>query len=194
MNARILLALWMLVASSAGCARAPRETPPAPAVPRLTFVPESDSFRAAAAEYTSIWEKEGARIVRAMESVSGLTFEDSSITAIVYEGVSRSGFRERPMRMRASYPSATKRATLIHELGHRLQSPLFKAREEEHGELFLWLYDVWVQLYGVEFADAQAGIERQRGGVYPAAWDQALALTPAERAERWREVISSRRR
>ena len=44
------------------------------------------------------------------------------IRAIVYEGISNSGYKRIPMRMRASYPPDTKRATLVHELAHRLIS------------------------------------------------------------------------
>ena len=165
-----------------------RDRPPL----RLTFVPESVTFGAAAREYTELWSAEGERIVRAMESVSGLTFRDSAVTVIVYEGISMSGFRDIPMRMRASYSADTKKATLVHELGHRLQSGLFRREEEEHGPLFLWLYDVWVQLYGREFADAQVEIEKRRRGPYPAAWDAALALAPAARAAVWRAIVAER--
>src|SRR4051812_37311129 len=91
----------------------------------ITFVAESDSFATATHEYEQLWASEGDRIVAAMEESSGLTFvypnfADSSIMAIVLEGVSNSGYRESPMRLRASYPTDTKKATLIHELGHRL--------------------------------------------------------------------------
>ena len=164
----------------------------APRSLHLTFVPESDSFTAAAREYTQLWAAEGDRIVRAMESVSGLAFRDTAVTVIVYEGISMSGFRDRPMRMRASYPPDTKKATLVHELGHRLQSGLFRRDEEEHGPLFLWLYDTWVQLYGREFADAQVRVEKRRGGPYPAAWDAALALAPAARTVTWRTIVAER--
>lgn len=163
-------------------------------VPRLEFVPESETFAAAVGEYERIWAADAARIVHTMQEISGLTFTDTAVTAIVFEGVSSSGFRDTPMRLRASYPLDTKRATLIHELGHRLQSPLFRRQDEEHGPLFLWLYDVWVRLYGQEFADAQVAVERRRRGPYPRAWDEALALSPRERAERWRAIVSNQRR
>jgi hypothetical protein len=150
-------------------------------------------FAAAAREYEQLWAAEGDRIVRAMESVSGLTFRDTAVRVLVYEGISQSGYRDRsPMRMRASYPPDTKKATLIHELGHRLQEGLFRRDEEEHGPLFLWLYDVWVQLYGREFADAQVAVEKRRRGPYPEAWDDALALSAAERAARWRTLVAER--
>jgi hypothetical protein len=158
----------------------------------LSFTAESPAFADATREYERLWASEGERIVRAMESVSGLTFRDTAVSVIVYEGISFSGYRERPMRMRASYAPDTKKATLIHELGHRLQSGLFRREEEEHGPLFLWLYDVWVQLYGREFADAQVEIEKRRRGPYPKAWDDALALSAAERAARWRAIVAER--
>jgi hypothetical protein len=178
-----------------------RPLPPPAAEPRapahrlpliLNFVPDTDSSSPSTREYEQLWAAEGDRIVRVMEKVSGLKFRDTAITVIVYEGVSFSGYRDRPMRMRASYPPDTKKATLIHELGHRLQSGLFKRDEEEHGPLFLWLYDVWVELYGREFADAQVEVEKRRRGPYPKAWDDALALSPAERASRWRAIVAER--
>ena len=185
--------IWILAAIAAIAAAAPcgaQESPRSPL--RLTFVPESTTFAAATREYEQLWAAEGERIVRAMESVSGLRFRDTAVTVIVYEGVSFSGFRDKPMRMRASYPADTKKATLVHELGHRLQSGFFRREEEEHGPLFLWLYDVWVQLYGREFADAQVEIEKRRRGPYPKAWNDALALSAAERASRWRAIVAER--
>jgi hypothetical protein len=165
---------------------------------KITFVAQSDSFAAAAAEYQRLWAAEGARIIEAMERVAGLSFVhpqfvDTAIVAHVLEGVSNSGYRnESPMVLRASYPPDTKKATLIHELGHRLMEGLFRRDEEEHGPLFLWVYDVWIDLYGKEFADAQVIVEKRRRGPYPAAWDAATALSPAERVARWRELLAER--
>jgi len=185
---------------SGGCHRGSAGAPQTAAAPprvRITFVPQSDSFAASARDYERMWAAEGPRIVAAMERVSGLTFispvyADTAITANVLERASNSGFRASPMQLRASYSADTKKATIIHELGHRLQSGLFRREEEEHGPLFLWIYDVWVALYGREFADAQVVIERARGGPYPKAWDEAMALTAAQRAARWRELVAER--
>lgn len=131
---------------------------------RITFTPESPQFEAAAREYADLWTREGERIVNAMQSVSGLKFDESEVRAIVFEGTSESGYRDLPMRLRASYPSDTKKATLIHELGHRLESGLFSGKEDDHHQyLFLWIYDVWVKLYGRQFADEQVAVEKARG-------------------------------
>lgn len=195
-SARVPFALVVLVILAPACSSAP--APSSSSAPvrvfRLEFVPASETFASAVGEYERIWAADATRIVRTMEEVSGLTFADTAITAIVFEGVSSSGFRDTPMRLRASYPLDTKKATLIHELGHRLQSPLFRREDEEHGPLFLWLYDTWVRLYGQEFADAQVAVEKRRRGPYPRAWDDALALSPKQRAERWKAILANQRK
>ena len=159
---------------------------------RIEFQPDSDQFSNAAHEYETIWAREGARITASMEAASGLKFEDREVKALVLEVSSSSGYKEKPMQLRASYPLGTKKATLIHELGHRLQSDLFHQDEDDHKYLFLWIYDVWVQLYGREFADAQVVVEKQRGRMYPAAWDFALSFTPEQRAAKWKETLADR--
>jgi hypothetical protein len=159
---------------------------------RIVFQPDSNQFSDAAHEYESIWTRDGAQITAAMEAVSALQFEDREVKAMVLEVSSDSGYKEKPMHLRASYPPDTKKATLIHELGHRLQSDLFHHDEDDHKYLFLWIYDVWVKLYGREFAEAQVAVEKQRGRMYPAAWDFALSFTPEQRAAKWRETVAER--
>jgi hypothetical protein len=164
---------------------------------RIQFIADSSRFRAAASEYDSLWIAHGDRIVQAMESVSGLSFvypafADTSITATVVEAPSNSGYRTTGMRLRASYPTDTKVATLIHELGHRLQGGLFRREEEEHNYLFLWLYDVWTMLYDADWADAQVAVEKARGQRYVDAWNESLTLTREQRAQRWRALLAER--
>ena len=160
---------------------------------RIEFRAQSDSFTTARDDYERLWQSEGARIIAVMERVSGIRFDsppyaDTLIGAVVFEGVSNSGYRETPMRLRASYPPDTKKATLVHELGHRLQTGVAGRDEDEHEVLFLWLYDAWVELWGREFADAQVLVERARRGPYPRAWDAALALDAPARAARFRAL------
>src|SRR5947207_3239252 len=83
----------------------------------IRFSPQSEAFAAAAREYQTIWSAESVRAIEVMERVSRLKFLESEIRAIVFEGVSQSGFGKTPMMLRASYPADTKKATLIHELG-----------------------------------------------------------------------------
>lgn len=161
---------------------------------RIVFQPDADQFSQAARDYDELWSREGARIAAAMQAASGLTFEDREVQAIVLEAPSDSGYKDSPMHLRASYSPDTKKATLIHELGHRLESDLFRFGEDDHPFLFLWIYDVWVTLYGSEFADAQVAVERQRGRMYPAGWDFAMSFTADQRAAKWKETVTQRMR
>jgi hypothetical protein len=165
------------------------------AYPRIVFEPESAKFEAATDEYREIWRTEGGRISAALERATGLDMEDGPISAIVYGGISNSGYRQYPMYMRASYPRDTKRATLVHELAHRLISGLVPKDFEDHPVIFLFVYDVWVQLWGQEFADEQVAVEGERRGRYDyeGAWRDALALGAKGRAERWSQFLAERR-
>ncbi len=160
---------------------------------RVSFSPESKAFAQATAEYQAIWDSEGKRIIEAMESVSGLRFSEKDVSVIVYEGVSWSGYGNRPMKLRASYPLDIKKATLIHEFGHRLINPIRipKGKQlDEHRVLFLILYDIWEKLYGKEFADNAVEVEKKRKGLYDyeAAWQWALSLSQAARASQSKEL------
>jgi hypothetical protein len=161
---------------------------------QIHFKPKTPEFETAAEEYRQIWESEGARIVKAMEKATGLRFQETKVEAIVMEAVSSSGFRDIPMILRASYPPDVKKGTLIHELGHRLQGHLFRKEDEDHPYLFLYLYDVWTELYGKEFADHQIEVESARKGLYDyeKAWKEAVALPPVERKAKWRKFLHSR--
>ena len=157
---------------------------------QLDFTASAESVRAATEEYRAIWAKEGAPIVASMERVSGLRFEPGPIPVSVYEGTSFSGERGgRPMMLRASYPEATKRGTLVHELGHRLAADV-PFNGEHHDLIFLFVYDAWVDLWGQSFADEQVAIESKRQGLdYASAWKRALAIPAAERAQRLQRIV-----
>jgi hypothetical protein len=166
-----------------------------PSQPRikLNFIPESEKFNAATEAYRHIWQAEGARMLDAMEQVTGLKYDEKEVNVIVFEGASSSGYKDIPMKMRASYPTDIKKATLVHELGHRFNSQHgIRTKEiDEHRVLFLWLYDVWVKLYGKEFADDAVKVEAARKGIYDyeTAWKWALAMTAQERAAKFKEIV-----
>ena len=159
----------------------------------VRFSPQSDAFAAATREYEAIWSSERVRVIEVMERVSRLTFRESEIRAIVFEGVSQSGLGDTPIMLRASYAAATKKATLIHELGHRHLAQLKRRPRDidEHRLLFLILYDIWVELYGEQFANEQVGIEKQRRGLYDyeGAWNWALALSKEDRRMKFQQVL-----
>jgi uncharacterized protein (DUF433 family) len=188
-HSRAQLHLLLLLATPLAAQTKPRAV-------HLDIRPDSAAFEPAAAEYRAVWSSEGSRIVAAMERFSGLRFQETRIPVRVVAGPSSSGYREEPMRLRATYPEPTKRATLIHELGHRLQNHLFKRDKDDHPALFLWLYDVWIALYGPDFAREQVEVESARKGGrhdYAGMWATALARDSASRAAAWRELREGRK-
>ena len=162
---------------------------------QLTFTAQDEKHKEAAAEYEQIWMDEGDRIVAALEKATGLKFQETEVQVIVLEAPSSSGFGSIPMQLRASYPASTKKATLIHELGHRLHGRFFRKEDEDHPYLFLYLYDIWTELYGQGFADGEVKVESLRKGIYDyeGAWRKALAMTPSERRTKWKEFLASRK-
>ncbi|MCI0619948.1 hypothetical protein L0Y40_02875 [Candidatus Wolfebacteria bacterium] len=161
----------------------------------LHFVPifKDTGLIQAADEYREIWKQGGAAIVQAFEKVSGLSFTEERIGAVVYEGVSFSGRSPNDiMKLRASYPYNTKKATLVHELGHRLLFGIDgkDLNTDSHRMLFLILYDVWVELYGKAFADEQVKVESSRKGLhnYEEAWRWVLSLTREKRLKMFRDI------
>ena len=56
--------------------------------------------------------------------------------------------------------------------------------------IFLFVYDVWVDLWGKPFADQQVRIEGLRKGIvdYEGVWKRTLTLSADERARRWQEI------
>ena len=159
----------------------------------MTFTSEGPAFAEATEAYRRVWSAESANIIAAFERVTRLSFFQCTIAAVVYEGISSSGNRDTPMRLRASYDADTKQSSVVHELGHRLIGPLFvRPRDlDEHRVLYLFLYDVWESLWGREFADRQVEFESALRGVYDyeSAWRWALSLTREQRAARWAEVL-----
>ena len=162
----------------------------------ILFEPESEQFVEVAKEYSELWEREGRRIVATMNELTGLP-EPKDFTVIVFEGISFSGDETRPMRLRASYSSTVKLGTLIHELGHRYIIPI-ELQDEDfdvHRLLYLVLYDLWVDLYGTDFADTMVRVESERKGrngySYKSAWDDTLAMSRAERVANFNTIRTS---
>ena len=159
------------------------------AAPPVSFVPAGPHFAPATDEYRELWAMEGERIVAAMEAATGLEFPALPIEAIVDNSRPMTSYDGRSMRLSARYSPAYKRATLVHEMGHRLSFLLPRSVElDDHRLLYLFLYDVWTDLYGEDFAARMASIERRIGPTYADAWDWALAMTRDERQARLRAL------
>jgi hypothetical protein len=159
------------------------------ASPPLSFVPVQPRFTGAAEEYREIWAAEGPRIVATMEADTGLAFPATPIDVFIHQGPgSMTSYDGRSIRIRAGYSPDYKRATLIHEMGHRLTLGLPRTAElDDHRILYLFLYDVWTDLYGQDFADRMVKIERRIPSTiydYDAAWRWALSMTREQRQAR----------
>ena len=164
----------------------------------FTAQDETPAFATAAEAYRRLWAGEGTKIVEAMERGTGLTFLETHVKAVIFEGPSRSGIGDSPMYLRASYPEAVKKATLVHENGHRLiaQLRIRPSDLDEHRVLFLFLYDVLESLWGKAFADSQVRFESGLTGIYDydSAWKWALSLSKEQRASRFAAIVASNRR
>ena len=170
LSSLLLISAWLLL-----CA----------AHPPLTFTPAGPALAQPAEEYRTIWERDGAQIVAVMEEVTGLPYPDLPIEIIVSETPPMTAFDGRTMRLRGRYSATYKKATLVHELGHRLAFTLGRSTGlDDHSLLYLFLYDVWTDLYGQPFADRIVSIERRIGPAYAAAWDFALSMSREERQQR----------
>jgi hypothetical protein len=169
----LALAFWILASAAAP--------------PPVAFTAIEPRFAQAARDYRAIWEADGGLIVAAMEAETGLAFPAAPIEAIVRDGRPMTAYDGRTIRLRAGTSADYMRATLIHELGHRLALLLPRTADmDDHRLLYLFLYDVWTRLYGRDFADRMVAIERRIPGGYnyDAAWTWALAMTREERKMR----------
>ena len=161
------------------------------AAPPISFTPARPDLAASTAEYARIWRTDGARIVSALEGATQLEFPSNAIEATVSDGRPMMSFDGRSMRLRATYSADYKKATLVHELGHRLAFMLKPhSGLDDHRLLYLFLYDAWSDLYGRDFADRMVAIERRIPGGYDydAAWTWALRQSREERQARLRTL------
>ncbi len=152
--------------------------------PPVDFIPVGPKLEAPAREYRRIWEQEGERMIEALETLVGLPFPEDFIEVFITENRPMTSYDGRTIRLRASYTPTYKKATLVHEMGHRLAFLLPRLGGlDDHQILYLFLYDAWSDLYGPAFADRMVSIERRnrRFYDYDAAWDWALTMTREER-------------
>lgn len=169
----VALALWTLLAAGA---------------PPLSFTPVEPRFADDSDGYRALWQAEGAGIVAALERTAGLPFPSAPIEVIVNGASTMTALDGRTIRFRAGYSRDFAKATLAHELGHRLALRLPRTAEmDDHRVLYLFLYDAWTDLYGRDFADRMVEIERDFHSTaydYDAAWRWALSMTRAQRQAR----------
>jgi len=165
----------------------------------LEFYPYCDKpeLVEAAKEYIQIWGKDGNKIVETIEKASGQKFKFKTIRAIIYEGTCHSY----PLRLRASLVENDKKAAIVHEIVHINLSDqthdLLKKKKIQNPHQFtnLILYDIWLDLYGKDFADEQ--VERESKFTnkfynYKSSWDWAMGFNKEERAKKFKELIEGK--
>jgi hypothetical protein len=159
----------------------------------LEFIPHTAAHESSAKAYRAIWAEFGATIVAALEARTCLKLSEPKIAAVIADATSHSGGPEHPMGLRATYAEELKKATLVHELGHRHLWQLAErlADVDGHRTLYLILDGVWADVWGEEFAAARVRGESDWRSEYDyaAAWDWARALAPAERSRIWNELL-----
>ena len=164
------------------------------AQPSVDFIASTAAHESAARAYRAIWEQDGARIIAALEARTCMRFPEAGVGALVGDNVSDSGGPEHPMSLRASYDLDVKRATLVHELGHRHLWQLVERLDDldGHRTLYLILERVWADVWGTEFAAARVRGESswQASYDYAAAWAWARSLTIDERGVLWNRLLT----
>jgi hypothetical protein len=168
----------------------------------INFYPEQDDpkFEKATEEYQKIWNEERERITKVIEKTSGLQFKEKVINAIIYDEISYSI----PLKLQVNLSTQHKKGTLTHELCHRLvvgNNIKIKSGKTYnswtmaiHKHIDLILYDIWVKLYGENFAKKEIAYEISlwtgKGiSPYKIAWDWALKMTKEQRQKLWNKSL-----
>jgi hypothetical protein len=158
----------------------------------ISFKPDTDTpgLHTAVEEYKKVWSENGGRIKETIESITGIRFKELDILATVLEGKSRS----HPLTLRSNITLDRKKATLIHELCHRIikenrNLPQKLESLGNHKELGLILYDIWEMLYGADFAKKSVESEFEHQALYKEAWYWALSFDKEERAKKFKEKV-----
>jgi len=148
-------------------------------------------------EYQDIWDKDGNRIIEAIESISGLKFKENEINAIVY--VSSLNSRSFPLSLIADIPLTIKPGLLVHELCHRILSGnrlIIRAKKykdlslEIHKVLNLIFYDILIDLYGEKKTKKTIKWESSsRSAVYKDAWNWVLSFNKETRSKKFKNFM-----
>lgn len=159
----------------------------------FTFVAATVAHESSARAYRAIWEADGERILEAFAAATCLPFAERDVAAVIDDAVSHSGGPEHPMSLRASYGQDVKRATLVHELGHRHLWQLAERLEDldGHETLYLVLDRVWAAVWGEEFAAQRVRDESSwlSSYDYGAAWQRVRSLDHDERVLLWNRLL-----
>jgi hypothetical protein len=159
----------------------------------INFHPECDipRFMEGAEEYKKIWKSDGEKIAETIKKISGFNFRADTYNAIILENKPSASY---PLILLSSYSPEKKKATLIHELIHKVlprNDAMKRSELENHKVLNLILYEVWTELYGKDFADNAVQGEFLFGDLYKEAWEYALSFTKEQKREEYQKFVGS---
>jgi Glu-tRNA(Gln) amidotransferase subunit E-like FAD-binding protein len=157
----------------------------------INFFPECDipRFVEGAEVYKQIWDTDGEKITETIERISRFQFRADVYNAIILDNKPSASY---PLILLSSYTLEQKKATLIHELTHKVlrRTDAMKESElENHKVMDLILYEIWTDVYGEDFAKSAVEGEQIWSDIYTKAWDYALAFTKEQRKEEYKKYF-----
>lgn len=145
-------------------------------------------------EYESLWLTYGAKIQKAYKAISGLSFKEEIIEAIVgdYQSNFAGRFLSEPMLFRFSVRH--KLGTILHELAHRFlleyQFQYIGIVENDHEIIDLFLYDIIQEAFGEDAANERLNYELTFPETeIPQAWEKIIKYAKPKRQELWKSVV-----
>ena len=178
---------------------------------KLIFKPhpkQRDNFEAflQARRLERLWHDHEGVIIASFQLHTGLTFQEKQITVYVGADIeTHSG--DNGQAMQIMYNSVDYRdpdeelvRALLHELAHRmLMGNGIRSAQEDytysrnllaHKRIYLFLYDVEVDILGAEIANEDVASTLQASNrAFGSAWDWALAKTYDERQQTLRRMV-----
>jgi hypothetical protein len=168
---------------------------------KLNFYPESDidDYSGAVNFFEKFWKEDGDKIIQKWEEVTGLKFYESEISVAIGNFRSQS----HPLSLRFDNEDDIKKATLVHELGHRILYKRVKGFGKKsslisHKFLDLVLYDVLLELFEEDFTNKVINWDRTLGmengqSLYSEAWDFALQYkNKEERQKTFNDILEGK--
>ncbi len=161
----------------------------------INFYPESDlkDFSEAVIFFREYWNNEGLDIIKKIEEISGLSFVETEINALVSNVKSSS----HPLTLRYNNEENIKKAVLIHELVHRIlfqrkqSDAILKTSLDVHKFLFLILTDIFLELYGEKFLEKAIIWDSNLSDMYQNSWQWTKKYkTKTERQVAFKEILN----
>lgn len=164
---------------------------------KINFFPDSDKqdISKHVNEYENIWNEFGEKIIEAFEKYSGLKFAETYLNAIVFGTGNIS--QSHPLCLKANCEFDEKKSLLVHELAHiiiyrKRKLPNIEDNKDStllHFHMNLFLFDVWKEVFGNEFASKSVEREKLYAEKYKNAWEKFEQCAEADRKRILKEIL-----